>query len=270
MAAALMAAGLLAACTAPTPLPGAFETALAATVQAGSTEIAQGFAGQRATLTAAAPTATLTLEPSATPSETPIPTETATPTDTATPAATATPSATATSAATATRPVPVATATSVSSAGVPGTYTSGECVSLPAYEHITHPYELPRTKYAGLHVVCVPTIVVRPSLEMQLNVTWTLTRDGLPADQLSRVSTDSAHVPPYNGSVLYLADNLGRQASQVSLEGVARDGGRHNLGIVNYGYYLFAPAQPGATSFTLVDTHRKLTISNITLGAVVP
>ena len=61
-----------------------------------------------------------------------------------------------------------------------------------------------------------------------------------------------------------------RQVSFVAQEGAARDGASGGLGSVFSGYYLFPAAQPGATSFTLVDSHRKLTIGNITLTTRAP
>src|SRR5688500_12334022 len=94
MTSALVALVLTAACANPTPLPGAFETALAATVEVGSTAVAQAFVDQRATLTAGAPTLTQTSAPSATPSATPLPTGTPTPRNSATSSATATEAAT--------------------------------------------------------------------------------------------------------------------------------------------------------------------------------
>jgi hypothetical protein len=263
-----LALSLLAACATPTAVPGAFETALAGTVHPGSTAIAQTFAGQRATLTAAAPTATHTLAPSSTP------TETAPPTETVTPAATPTPSATPTEAATATQTVPPPTLppppTATASAALAGTYPqSGACISMNAHGVINR-FGQPASVLAGLYVVCVPLVVVRPSLEVQVNVTWLFTRDGMPPDLLNVVQTDVAVLPAYNGSVVYLQDNLGRQANQTGLEGAARDGASGQPGSVFSGYYLFPPVQAGATNFTLVDTHRKLTVGNITLSVRAP
>ena len=266
--ASLLTAALLGACASSTPLPGAFETAVAGTVEVGATAIAESFAGQRATLTAAAPTATDTPAPTATPTETVPPTETATPADTPTP------SATPTDAATPTRAVPPPTlpppATATASAALPGTYLqSGVCIQMNA-NGVINRFGQPASVLAGLYVVCVPSVVVRSSLEMQVNVTWLFTRDGLHPDLASLVQTDVAVLPAFNGSVITLQDNLGGQVNHTALDGAARDGASGLPGSMFSGYYLFPAAQPGAASFTLVDGHRKLTIGNITLGARTP
>ena len=264
---------LAAACAAPTPGPGAFETALAGTVAVGSTEIAQGFDNQRATLTAAAPTATDTALPSATPSETPLPTETSTveptATPTETPAATGTPTKPPTAAVTR-PPPPTATLAIVSNVGVPGTYTqSGTCITMNAHG-TGFRFGQPAPKLAGLYVVCVPSVVVKASLELQVNITWLFTRDGMHPDLLNVVQTDEAVLPAYNGSVIYLQDNLGRQLHHTALDGAPRDGASGGLGSTFSGYYLFTAAQAGATTFTLVDGHRQVNIGNITLAVRAP
>jgi hypothetical protein len=164
-------------------------------------------------------------------------------------------------------------ATATASAAVPGTYAqSGACLTQTATGQ-TPPFNLynPRlTPIAGLYVVCVPSVVVRPTLELQVNATWLFTRDGMSPELANALDTDTAVLPGYDGSAITLLDNLGRQANHTALEGAPRDGASGLPGSVFSGYYLFPPAQAGATSFTLVDGQRRLTIGNLTLAVLAP
>jgi hypothetical protein len=193
------------------------------------------------------------VEPTATPTETPV--ATATPTELPTAAATL---------------PPAATATLASNANVPGTYTqSGTCFTMNAHDAGFN-FGDPTHELAGLYVVCVPSVVVRASLELQVNITWLFTRDGMHPDLLNIIRSDRAVLPADNGSVIYLQDNLGRQLSHVALEGAPRDGASGGLGAIFSGSYLFPAAQASATTFILVDTHRRVSIGNITLAVRAP
>ena len=73
------------------------------------------------------------------------------------------------------------------------------------------------------YTICAPVVIVRASGEMQINVTWVISQEpGTP--DFSWPNT--IILPAYNGSVLYLEDNLGNRVSPVALEGAPRDGAR--------------------------------------------
>ncbi len=243
-----------------TPIPGLFETALAATVDSGSTQIAQGFADQRATLTAGAPTATLTPPPTATPTETPIPTYT--PTPAASPTRTPRP-------ATPTRTLPPPpTFTPTPRPLVAGTYLqSGACTTIQAFGR-GYAVDRYHTLLVGFFTVCVPAVLIRVSGEMQVNVTWTMGEVMAP----NWIRINEASLPPWNGSsrAIYLTDNLGNRYDFTALEGAARDGGNAGSGVTLSGYYLFPPAHRGANIFVLHDDDRQKIISNIILNDPTP
>lgn len=251
----LLAAALLGACTSPTLTPGALETAVAGTVEVGGTAIAAAFVGQRATLTAGAPTITLTPTPTDTPTETHTPTATATPEATATATApTATPTRTQPPPPTLTLPPPTLPPVTA------GTYVQGTaCTTVPGYIKLDY-----RPHRGASWQMCVASIVVRAAHEMQVNVIWTL----MPHPEVNLLVSLPAHDP--NSQAVYLMDRNGQRYDQIQLEGAARDGGNGTVGIVLSGYYLFPPAAAGARQFSLVISDKDRTISNLTLGVPSP
>lgn len=263
MAGGLLAAALLAGCAAPTP--GEFETAVAATVAAGATDIAVAFVDQRATLTAGAPTMTLTPTPSSTPTETPTPTETATATNTPTPEFSATPTATAT------RTVPPPPTDTAPPPTLPpvvaGTYPqSANCVYVGGSTNVPDMYGNPRVA-TGLWTTCVPTIVVRPTGELQVNVVWTAGKVHTFYNWLNSISLLGN---PPDSQTVYLLDGNSQRSDQIHLEGAARDGGNGKEGESVYGYYLFPAPAAGMRNFSLVFYNNQNIINGLYLGAPAP
>jgi hypothetical protein len=259
------------ACATPTPPPGAFETALAATVESGSTQIAADFAGQRATLTATAPTATATVPtatPTLTPTDTSTPEDTATPTETETPVNTPTPT---TPSPTPSRTLPPPpTSTPTLGPVTAGTYVqNGTCTGVPGYATVIDPSNgRTITIQLGSWTMCVSAMVVRPTLEQQVNVVWTAQPYNVP--YYYRVNHIFLPAHDAGSQAVYLTDPFGNRYDQIQLEGAARDGGTGVAGTVLSGYYLFPAARDGARSFTLVISDKDRTIPNLTLLTLTP
>jgi hypothetical protein len=267
LAAGLAALGL-AACAAPTLTPGTFETAVAATVVAGATQIEVAFLDQRATLTAGAPTITLTPTITDTPTNTPTATETPSPTRTDPPEATATatvPTATPTR----TGPPPP-TDTPVPPTPAPvtaGTYPQHSgCGSIGGMNNIPDMNGNPRVA-TGIWVTCVASIVVRASGELQVNVTWTATQIYSNYTFVNSINLPGRE-PNYQG--VYLADSNGQRYNTTQLDGAARDGGNGKEGETISGYYLYPAPAVGMRNFSLVFSNDNLTISNLVLGVPTP
>lgn len=242
--------GLSACAASATPEPGVFETAVAATVASGSTQIAQNFADTRGTLTASAPTTTLTPTPTHTPSDTPTPTETPTPKDTPTrtprpptPTHTLPPPPTATF-----TPAPVAV----------GTYwQTGACANVPAFASFTNPANgQTQTYMASRWQLCITSVAVYGDGTMRLDASWTLGQINGPYYGVNGPS--QAFLPPWNGSshAIYLTDNGEQRYDFVELIGAARDGGGAGAYGVITGAFVFPAPARGATQLTYHDDDR--------------
>ena len=253
----------LAACAQPTPVPGALETAVAATVEVGSTQIAQHFIDQRYTLTANVPT--LTITPSPTPSSTQTPLPSLTPTSAGTATRTPRPP-------TPTRTLPPPpTATFTPAPVAAGTYgQGGACANVPALGDYYDPARGQTITYnASGWQLCITSIVVQDANAMLLNATWTLGQINGPYHNVNGPS--QARLPPWNGSshAIYLTDNLGRRYDFVDLSGAARDGGNSGPYGVITGVFTFPAPLRGATQLTYHDDDRRSLIT-LQLTAVTP
>jgi hypothetical protein len=130
----------------------------------------------------------------------------------------------------------------------PGTYWLYTCV--------THP---PRGQLVGASYValCLNTVVVYENRTMRFNVVWKVYFDN-PAN----IKKESAV------NTFYLEDDLGNEYTPAQYGGCALEAkgfyGRESPETCA-GWFQFEPAQPGATSFRLVDLFNHVSIENIVL-----
>lgn len=130
----------------------------------------------------------------------------------------------------------------------PGTYWLYKCITYP-----------PGGGLVGASYVsfCLNTVNVYENRTMRFNVVWKIYFDN-PAN----VRLDPAV------NTFYLEDDLGNEYTPAQYGGCALEGlgfsGKTNPGSCN-GWFQFEPAQPGATSFRLVDMFNHVSIENIVL-----
>lgn len=251
----LVLAVAIAACTSPaTPAPGVFETVVAATVANGSTQIAQGFADTRSTLTAGAPTMTLTPPPTQTASNTPTPTET--PTLKNTPTLTSPPPTITHT------PPPPPTATPTPSPVLPGTYAqTGRCAQ----------YRVVFQAFINVNW-CVTSVVVKDTGNLEFNVSWTADYT-LAADPRNEYGPNNLLMfSDANNYNMYLVDNLGNRYDHIATNGAAKLGGNIPKGQVSIltGVFVFPPSLPGAWLFTFHDDDQNVVIANVSLNPATP
>lgn len=254
---------ILTACAQPTPIPGALDTAVAATVAVGGTHIAQQFADQRHALTVNAPTLTATSSPTSTPTQTLLPS--ITPTSVGTATRTPRPP-------TPTRTLPPPpTATFTPAPVVAGTYGQGSaCANVPALGDYYDPVMGRTVTYnASGWQLCITSVVVQEAGAMLLNATWTLGQINGPYYNVNGPS--QARLPPWNGSshAIYLTDNLGRRYDFTDLSGAAREGGNSGpYGSIS-GVFIFPAPLRGATQLAYHDDDRHNLIT-LQLTSVTP
>jgi hypothetical protein len=146
---------------------------------------------------------------------------------------------------------------------------NGACTVVPGYANVINPTNGNNlTIQLGSWSMCVSSIVVRPTLEQQVNVVWTAQHYDVPYYYRVNHITLPPHDP--GSQAVYLTDALGNRYDQTQLEGAARDGGTGTEGTALSGYYLFPAAQAGARSFTLVISDKDRTIPNLTLTTPTP
>jgi hypothetical protein len=130
----------------------------------------------------------------------------------------------------------------------PGTYWLYKCVTY-----------LPGPDLADIsHITfCLNTVVVDADRTMRFNVAWTI--------KLVRSTTVEKKAGPND---IFLEDDLGKAYNPTQIGGCAGkdvflDGGSATASCA--GWFQFEPAQPGATSFRLVDLFNHVSIENIIL-----
>jgi hypothetical protein len=125
------------------------------------------------------------------------------------------------------------------SPGTPGFYSfEGRCID------VSKVYLLSGSGSCSDYVrLCVASVEVRDDGYMKFTVTWTADLKGCSFDRV-QVFHDR------DSNRKYLVDNLGNRYDHVEVGETAYSGVILFHGSVRAGWYLFPPAQPGATSFT--------------------
>ena len=201
-------------------------------------------------------TAVPTLAPSATPlpSDTPVPpTDTLTATTTFTPTLTPTPTDTLTPTIT---PTTTLTPSKTVAYNLPGLHQVNLCGRTSFHYSDSRSLDL-NGPYNLTMDLCVTTVLVNNDGTMKFNMEWRLvTWDGPLPSRYMYAAPD----------FVALADDLGNDYGRIGDSGPVVDndvvGGKENTYI---GWYLFPAPKAGATTFTLFDTLKKVTIVGIKL-----